>query len=94
VDLGLLTEPEELALVNALLDYPAVVLAAAEALEPHRVITYLHDTAELTHRWYHRHHVLGEPAALTEARLVLARATQLVLRNALSLLGISAPERM
>jgi len=94
VDLALLTEPEELALVNVLLDYPALILGAAEALEPHRVTTYLHDTAELAHRWYHRHHVLGEPAALTEARLVLARATQIVLRNGLALLGISAPERM
>ena len=56
--------------------------------------TYLHDTAELAHRWYHRHHVLGEAPALTDARLVLARATQIVLRNGLTLLGISAPERM
>ena len=70
------------------------VRAAAEALEPHRMTTYLHETAELAHRWYHRHHVLGDARALTEARLVLARATQIVLRNALGILGISAPERM
>ncbi len=94
VDLSLLAAPEELALTNALLDYPALVLGAAEALEPHRVTTYLHDLAELAHRWYHRHHVLGEAPALTRARLVLARATQIVLRNGLALLGISAPERM
>ena len=92
--LHMLTEPEELALINALLDYPAVVRDAAEALEPQRVTTYLHDTAELTHRWYHRHHVLGEAPEVTTARLALARAAQIVLRNGLGLLGISAPERM
>jgi arginyl-tRNA synthetase len=94
VDLGLLTEPEETELIKALLDYPAMIQGAAEALEPHRVTTYLHETAELAHRWYHRHHVLGESAVLTDARLVLARATQIVLRNGLSVLGISAPDRM
>lgn len=94
VDLGLLTEPEETELIKALLDYPTMIEGAAEALEPHRVTTYLHETAELAHRWYHRHHVLGESAALTDARLVLARATQIVLRNGLSVLGISAPDRM
>lgn len=93
-ELALLAEPEEVALIKALMDYPALVRAAAENLEPHRMTTYLHETAELAHRWYHRHHVLGEAAALTEARLVLARATQIVLRNGLGVLGISAPERM
>jgi arginyl-tRNA synthetase len=94
VNYGLLTEAEEMALVNALLDYPGVVQSAAEALEPHRVVTYLHDVAELAHRWYHQHHVLGEAPELTDARLALARGTQIVLRNGLALLGISAPERM
>jgi arginyl-tRNA synthetase len=94
VNFDLLTEPEELALVNALLDYPEVVKGAAAALEPHRVTTYLHDTAELAHRWYHRHHVLGEAPDVMTARLALARATQVVLHNGLGLLGIAAPERM
>jgi arginyl-tRNA synthetase len=94
VDFGLLVEPDELALVNAILDYPSVVRSAAEALDPHRITAFLHDAAELTHRWYHRHHVLNEPPALMAARLTLARATQIVLRNGLALLGISAPERM
>jgi arginyl-tRNA synthetase len=94
VELGLLSEPDELELINALADFPAAVRAAAEALEPHRITTYLHETAELAHRWYHRHHVLGEAPALTAARLALARAAQLVLGNGLGLLGVSAPERM
>jgi arginyl-tRNA synthetase len=93
-DLSLLSLPEEQELMKALLDYPAIVAGAAAALEPHRIANYLHDTAGKTHLWYHKAHVLNEPEPLMRARLVLARAAQLVIRNGLSLLGISAPERM
>ncbi len=89
-----LVEPEEVDLMRRLLDFPALVAGAAEALEPHRVTTYLHEVAEMAHRWYHKHHVLGNAAAVTRARLALARATQIVLRNGLATLGITAPERM
>ena len=93
-DLALLSLPEEQELIKALLDYPRLVADAAEALEPHRVANYLHDLAGKTHLWYHKAHVLNEPDEITKARLVLARAAQIVLRNGLTLLGISAPERM
>jgi arginyl-tRNA synthetase len=89
-----LVEPEEQELIKRLLDFPALVAGAAEALEPQRVASYLHETAAVTHLWYHKHHVLNEPAPIMNARLVLARAAQIVLRNGLGLLGISAPERM
>ncbi|MDE3054861.1 MAG: arginine--tRNA ligase, partial [Gemmatimonadota bacterium] len=94
VDFTLLDRPEEQAVIKALLDYPALLAGAAAALEPHRIATYLHDTAGKVHLWYHTAHVLNEPAPLMKARLVLARASQLVLRNGLTLLGITAPERM
>ena len=94
VDLSVLSLPEEQELIKALVDYPALVTGAAQALEPHRVASYLHDTASKVHLWYHKAHVLNEPAPIQRARLVLTRASQLVLRNALELLGISAPERM
>ena len=93
-DLALLSLPEEQELMKALLDYPAILAGAAAALEPHRVATYLHDTAGKTHLWYHKAHVLNEPEPIMRARLVLARAAQLVIRNGLALLGITAPERM
>ena len=93
-DLTLLDLPEELELIKALLDYPKMVADSAAALEPHRVANYLHDLASKTHLWYHKAHVLNEPEPITKARLVLARASQIVLRNGLSLLGISAPDRM
>jgi arginyl-tRNA synthetase len=94
VDLGVLREPEEQELIKALVDFPQVVAGAAGALEPQRIATYLSDTAKLAHLWYHKHHVLGEPEPIMKARLALARATQIVIRNALGILGISAPERM
>ena len=94
IDLAPLTEPEEQALIKALVDFPALVAGAADALEPHRVATWLLETARLAHTWYHKHHVLGEPEPIMNARLTLARAAQVVLRNGLSILGITAPERM
>ncbi|MFL5577125.1 MAG: arginine--tRNA ligase [Gemmatimonadaceae bacterium] len=94
VDLAVLSEPEEVELTKALLDFPPLVAGAAEALEPHRVASYLLETARKASSWYHKHHVLDEPEPITRARLVLARATQVVLRNGLSILGITAPERM
>jgi arginyl-tRNA synthetase len=93
-DLSVLSLPEEQELMKALLDYPALIAGAAQALEPHRVATYLHDTAGKIHLWYHKAHVLNEPDEIMRARLVLARASQIVLRNGLDLLGITAPERM
>jgi arginyl-tRNA synthetase len=94
VDLAVLDTPEERELAKKLVDFPALVAGAAEALEPHRLASYLLEAAGLAHKWYHEHHVLDQPEPLFTARLVLARATQIVLRNALGILGISAPERM
>ena len=94
VDFAQLALPEETELMNALLDFPSTVANAAESLEPHRVATYLLDTAGRIHLWYHKAHVLNEPEQLMHARLFLARAAQIVIRNGLTLLGVSAPERM
>ena len=94
VDLGVLREPEEQELIKALVDFPQVIAGAAESLEPHRLTNYLTETARLAHLWYHKHHVLGEPDEIMKARLALARASQIVIRNALGILGINAPERM
>jgi arginyl-tRNA synthetase len=89
-----LSLPEEQELIKALVDFPSIVQGAAGALEPHRIANYLHDLAARTHLWYHKAHVLNEPEEIMKARLVLARAAQIVLKNGLSMLGISAPERM
>jgi arginyl-tRNA synthetase len=89
-----LTEPEEQELIKALLDFPELVESAAETLEPHRIATYLLETARLAHLWYHRHHVLEQEENVTRARLALARGAQIVLRNGMRILGITSPERM
>jgi arginyl-tRNA synthetase len=94
VDWEQLSLPEEQEVMKALLDFPAIVKGAAESLEPHRVAVWLHDTAGKVHLWYHKAHVLNEPAEIMTARLALARAAQLVLRNGLTILGLTAPERM
>ena len=94
VDLAVLSEPAEQELIKQLLDFPAMVRSAADHLEPHRIAGWLVETARAAHTWYHKHHVLGEPEAITRARLVLARATQLGLSAGLRVLGLSAPERM
>jgi arginyl-tRNA synthetase len=92
--LALLTEPEEQELIKALADFPTLVESAAETLEPHRIATYLLETARLAHLWYHKHHVLEQPEDVTHARLALARGAQIVLRNGMRILGITSPERM
>jgi arginyl-tRNA synthetase len=94
VDLAALADESEPELIKLLAHFPGVVRRAAEALEPQRVTAYLEELARAAHLWYHRCRVLGEPPATERARLALARATQIVLANGLTLLGLDAPERM
>jgi arginyl-tRNA synthetase len=97
-ELGLLTDPLEVALLGALGEFPVVVNSAAELRAPHRISHYLEALAGSYHRFYAGCRVLpmGDEAAtpLTDARLWLCAATQVVLANGLSLLGVSAPEQM
>jgi arginyl-tRNA synthetase len=93
-DPAALTADLEQDILKLLAEYPLVVTRAAETLEPHRVIAYLEDLARAVNGWYHHHRVLGEPEPVERARLMLARAVQLVLANGLTLVGITAPERM
>ncbi len=94
VDLGALTDPSEAELIKLLARFPAAVERAAEALDPQRITTYVEELARAAHLWYHRCRVLGESEPVERARLALARATRVVLANALALLGLEAPERM
>lgn len=93
-DLSLLTEEDERALMKHLGLYPEMLVKAADTLEPYRVTIYLDELARLVNGWYHRHRVIGSPADLERARMILARAAQIVLSNGLNLLGVTAPERM
>jgi arginyl-tRNA synthetase len=93
-DLALLTTEEEIDLIKGLADFDEVVRASAFALEPHRIIAYLMDSAARFHRFYHKHRVVTDDRALSTSRLALCLATRTVLRSALSLVGVSAPASM
>jgi arginyl-tRNA synthetase len=81
-------------LLKRLTAFPEQVARAAREREPHRITTYLEELARQVHGWYHGCRVLGEPPAVERARLLLARAARQVLANGLTLLGVSAPDRM
>ncbi len=92
--LARLDTPEETALLRILAAFPRTVLGAALAREPHRMTGYLQEVAGSFHSFYHHHRVVTEDSVLTAARLALARASQIVLRRGLDLIGVSAPEAM
>jgi arginyl-tRNA synthetase len=95
-----LEHPTEIELVKLLLRFPEVVAIAAERHAPHLLGDYLEEVAGLLNSWYHAGNldpelrVVGVPEEISRARLVLARAVQIVLRNGLAILGIEAPDRM
>lgn len=93
-DLSLLKEESEIELMRKLAEFPEEIIGAADAREVHRITRYLNELATDFHSFYTRCRVVTEDTALTQARLVLADAARVVLRNALTMLGVSAPERM
>jgi len=90
----LLNTAHEIALLRRLTQYPEMLTAAASALEPHQIAHYLRDLAGDFHTYYNAHQFIVEDAALRDARLNLVLATKQVIVNGLSLLGVSAPEKM
>jgi len=93
-NLALLTEPAELALMMDLAAFPDVLSEAANGLAPHDVAFYARKLASDYHSYYDQVRFLVDDAELTRSRLALLRATQQVLKNALAMLGVSAPEKM
>jgi arginyl-tRNA synthetase len=93
-DLSLLDHETEVALVKELLGFPEAIVRAAEAREPHRVAVYLRDVAVAFTQFYGASRIIGQPPDIASARMALALAVRIVLRNGLAVLGISAPDRM
>ena len=93
-NLNLLDKDEERQLIRKLLQYPDIISKAAQFWEPHRLTNYLQELAAIFHHFYQKHRVVTEEVSLSQARLVLCKATQIVFANGLKILGISAPERM
>ncbi len=101
-DAALLAEPAERDLAGQLNEFPSVVRRAAESRAPQVVCAYLERTAGLVNSWYQAGHPSRDPGkaalvddpTLSDARLMLARAARIVLRNGLDVLGVEAPKRM
>ncbi len=94
VDLSPLSTPAALALTGELVKYPKVLQTAAHELAPHHVVFFLRELAGAYHRYYGAEHVLVEDVPTRHARLALMAATRQVLANGLTILGVSAPQRM
>jgi len=93
-DLARLSAPSETALLRKLADYPEMLAGAAATLAPHEVAFYLRELSAAFHSYYGAERFLVDDADLARARLALLAATRQVIRNALALLGVGAPERM
>lgn len=93
-NIGLLKEPEEQSLIKKLVTYPLIFEIAAIALEPHRVTFYLQELAGLFHPFYNKHRVIVGDKETSQARILLIICVKIVLEEGLSVLGVSAPERM
>lgn len=94
VDLSLLSALEEEALMRILSQYPEEIAIAAKSLEPARIARYVMEVAAMFHSFYNACRVKGEQAELLQARLTLVECTRTVIKNALDLIKINAPERM
>ncbi len=93
-DYSLLTDPSEAELIKKLGEYPELIASAAKERAVHRVAHYVHELAGLFHSFYNQCRILGVDPEVQQARIKLVKATQHVLRHALNILGVSAPERM
>lgn len=94
INYKLLEHPSELNLIKALIRLPEVIEDTANDYQVQRIPQYAIDLAASFHQFYRNCRVLTEDRLLSEARMGLVLATKIVMKNTLSLMGISAPERM
>lgn len=85
---------EEMQIVRKIADFPEEIAIAARNLAPHRIARYVLDLAGLFHSFYNHQRVLNEDKTLQDARLILMESVRITLKNALDILGVSAPEQM
>lgn len=92
--LALLVEALEKTLMTSLSRYPEVLELSANNRAPQHLVHYLRDLANDFHTYYNAHAFIVDDAALRDARLYLISATRIVIANGLTILGVSAPEKM
>jgi len=85
---------ETVALLKLMARFPEEVYDAATTLEPHRITVYCMRLAQAYHKFYTEHRVLTDDSDRTQSYLTLCDGVRIILKNALALLGVSAPERM
>lgn len=90
----ILKEPEELLLMKKMIQLPDIIFDISKDYQLQRLVRYVHEFAGLFHDFYERYRVITDDRKLTEARLVLVLASRVILKSALKILGISAPEKM
>ena len=93
-DLARLSAPSEATLLLKLAEYPDMLASATETLAPHDVAFYLREVASTFHSYYAAERFFADDAELTRSRMALLAATRQVLRNALAMIGVSAPDSM
>ena len=96
VDRSLLTHEKELDLLRKLAEYPNEVKMAADLLAPHRLTAYIREIGQALHQFYEECPALkvGVDPGIRDARLALFNATRITVRNLLTLLGVSSPDKM
>lgn len=94
IDYALLNQKEEIQLLKKIAEYPNEIIISAKTLEPSRMTRYIHDLAALFHSFYNACRVKGVEKDLLYSRMVLVKATKIVLKNTLDILSISAPIKM
>jgi arginyl-tRNA synthetase len=93
-ELNLLKESEELRIVKKLAEFEELIELIAKNNEVHRLIKYGQELASLLHSFYNKHRVINEDKEMETARVQLLFGVKIVLKNILTLVGVTAPERM
>ena len=93
-DCTLLKTPQEKALLSKLIEFPQEITDSANTLEPSKITRYTIDLASAFHTFYNADRVKVDHAELMKARLLLVNSVRLTLKSALSVLGVSAPDKM
>ena len=90
----LLDKQQEIDLIKTLMHYPKTIEATAKNLEPYTLLAYLQDLAGFFHSYYNAYRIVTDDKPLTEARIALIYTVKKVLASGLSLLGVTALEKM
>ncbi|ULG71766.1 arginine--tRNA ligase [Macrococcus brunensis] len=93
-DFSLITNDKAFELLKRVADFESTIESAAEHRAPHRITNYIQDLASHFHKFYNAEKVLTEDAAKSSAHVAMIEAVRITLKNALALIGVSAPEKM